>query len=100
MVPFLVVNKAEAVDGGWAICDVVRSGVNAAYGYAYLELYSAGPDDGIFNNVIFQIDESIRKETLAIALTAISTGDFVKVYITNTTNGGYQVIKAAYTYTP
>jgi hypothetical protein len=101
MVPFWVTGEALAIDRAWVVCDVVRIGSNAEHGYAYLELTSAGPHEGVFSNVIFQIDESIRKEGLATALTALSLDEYIRVLVTTDQNPmGYQILKAVYTYVP
>lgn len=101
MVPFFVADEAEAVGGGWAVCNVVRVGSNAVHGFAYLELTAAGPNAGLFSNINFQIDESIRNEGMATALTSLSLGEYVRVLITTDVNpNGYQIIKAVYTYVP
>ncbi len=98
MVSFTGESKAADVPGGWTVCDMVRIGVNAEHGFAYLELRSP-----VWNNQpkIFYIDESIRKESIAVALTALSLGEPVRVLIRADKNPrGYQVLKAVYTYTP
>ena len=101
MVPFFVASEAGAVNSGWAICSVVRVGSNAMHGFAYLELTSAGPNAGLFSNINFQIDESIRNEGMATALTSLSLGEYVRVLITTDVNpNGYQILKAVYTYVP
>lgn len=93
--------KAQEVDRTWVVCDVVRVGSNAEHGYAYLELTSAGPHEGMFSNHIFQIDESIRKEGMATALTALSLGQYIRVLVTSNVNSnGYQILKGVYTYVP
>jgi hypothetical protein len=83
---FVTTGEANAADAGWVICDVVRIGTNAQHGYAYLELTSAGPHAGIFSNHIFALDQSIRKEAMAAALTALSLGEYLRVLVTTETN--------------
>ena len=108
MVSFTGESKAQ-IAGGWVVCEIVRVGVNAEHGYAYLDLRNsawvdpAAPAGDIRREgrVIFFIDESIRKESIAVALTALSLGEPVRVLVRAGTNpNGYQVLKAVYTYTP
>ena len=70
--PFFVASESGAVTSGWCVCSVVRVGSNAVHGFAYLELTAAGPNAGLFSNINFQIDESIRNEGMATALTSLS----------------------------
>lgn len=107
MVSFTGESKAQPIGGGWVVCDIIRVGVNAEHGYAYLDLRNSAwidPDGDALRQegrVIFFIDETIRKESIAVALTALSLGQPVRVLVRADTNpNGYQVLKAVYTYTP
>jgi hypothetical protein len=100
VLPFFVADKAEAIEG-WKVCSMVRIGVNADHGFAYMELTAAGPNTGEFSNIIFQIDESIRKESEAVALTALSLEELLRVNVSALTNSyGYQILRAVYIYVP
>jgi hypothetical protein len=100
LLPFLTVNKTGAVSG-WRVAECNRIDINANHGFAYLELTGAGPDAGVFSNVVFQIYEPIRNEGLAAALTSYSMGELVRVNISTETNSyGYQILMAIYTYHP
>jgi hypothetical protein len=100
MLTFIFVSEGVASDpGGWTVCNVVRIGTNAEHGWAYLELREQS--DAWGRSVIFAVDQEIRKEALAVALTALSLGEPVRVLIRATTNpNGYQILRAVYTYTP
>lgn len=101
MLPFIISSEgiASQEPGGWTVCEVVRIGTNAEHGWAYLELREQNNAWG--RSVIFAVDQEIRKEALAVALTALSIGEPVRVLIRATENPrGYQILRAVYTYTP
>lgn len=98
---FFVTSNAVAQDipGGWAICEIVRIGTNQEHGWAYLELTSEQKNWG--RSVIFAIHQDIRSEALAVALTALSMGERIRVLIRADKNPrDYQILRAVYTYTP
>lgn len=91
----LVVDQAFAtISQAWVQCDIVRVGTMNEY--AFLQLTSTGPQAGVFTNMYFQIDENIRKEGLAVAMTALSLDKPLVVLVTTDTNGGYQILKAIF----
>jgi hypothetical protein len=79
-----VAPEAEAAPGGWFTCDVMWAGP-IENGEVYIMLREVG---GQFQRWYYPISQEVRKEMLAVALTAITTGLRVSAALSTTDEWG------------
>lgn len=84
-------NLYADVDGGWATCEVERVGQGVGVGYIWLTR-----TDNEWADIRFKFNPDANNQLLATALTAISLGNNVRVYIEDDPTSAFQMIRNVY----